>query len=71
MATMDWRDGGLGFEIQLGETVRDAKWLHNDQLWVISCFMRGVCNADVFAVLRLLRRNTHIFTTMRVSSSIA
>lgn len=34
VATMDWRDGRLGFEIQLGETVRDAKWLHNDQLWV-------------------------------------
>ena len=32
VATMDWRDGRLGCELQLGETVRDAKWLHNDQL---------------------------------------
>lgn len=37
VATMDWRDGRLRSEIQLGETVRCAKWLHNDQLWVISC----------------------------------
>ncbi len=31
VATMDWRGGRLGCELQLGETVRDAKWLHNDQ----------------------------------------
>lgn len=31
VATMDWRDGKLGCEIQLGETVRDVKWLHNNQ----------------------------------------
>ncbi|KAF2096758.1 BING4CT-domain-containing protein [Rhizodiscina lignyota] len=29
IATVDWRDGKLGCETQLGETVRDAKWLHN------------------------------------------
>lgn len=33
VATMDWRDGKLGCELQLGETVRDAKWLHNDQFF--------------------------------------
>lgn len=37
VATMDWRDGRLGCELQLGETVRNAKWLHNDQLWVRRC----------------------------------
>ena len=31
VSTMDWRAGTLGCELQLGETVRDAKWLHNDQ----------------------------------------
>jgi U3 small nucleolar RNA-associated protein 7 len=31
VATMDWRDGKLGCELQLGETVRDVKWLHNNQ----------------------------------------
>lgn len=31
MSTMDWRAGTLGCELNLGETVRDAKWLHNDQ----------------------------------------
>ena len=45
LATMDWRDGRLGFEIQLGETVRAAKWLHNDQLWV-GTLARTRCNAD-------------------------
>lgn len=38
VATMDWRDGKLGCELQLGETVRDAKWLHNTQL---SVFLRS------------------------------
>lgn len=37
VATMDWRDGKLGCELQLGETVRDAKYLHNGQLWVFLC----------------------------------
>ena len=37
VATMDWRDGKLGCELQLGETVRDAKYLHNGQLWVLLC----------------------------------
>lgn len=37
VATMDWRDGRLGCELQLAETVRCAKWLHNDQLWVVLC----------------------------------
>ncbi|RKF57703.1 putative U3 small nucleolar RNA-associated protein 7 [Erysiphe neolycopersici] len=36
IATMDWRDGKLGCEIQLGETVRDAKWLHNNQLFAVA-----------------------------------
>ncbi|TQW00006.1 hypothetical protein V2A60_005419 [Cordyceps javanica] len=33
VATMDWREGKLGCEIQLGETVRDVKWLHNNQFF--------------------------------------
>ncbi|KAF3052758.1 Small subunit (SSU) processome component [Didymella keratinophila] len=28
VATFDWRDGKLGCELQLNETVRDARWLH-------------------------------------------
>lgn len=31
VACMDWREGKLGFERQLGETIRDIKWLHNNQ----------------------------------------
>lgn len=31
IAAMDWREGKLSFERQLGETVRDIKWLHNNQ----------------------------------------
>ena len=30
-ATTDWRNGSLGCELQLGETIRDAVWLHNNQ----------------------------------------
>ncbi|KAL9059891.1 MAG: hypothetical protein Q9162_000961 [Coniocarpon cinnabarinum] len=31
IASMDWRSGKLGCEIQLGETIKDVKWLHNNQ----------------------------------------
>ncbi|KAF2860873.1 WD40 repeat-like protein [Piedraia hortae CBS 480.64] len=36
VATMDWRSGKLGCELQLGETVRDAKWLHNNQYFAVA-----------------------------------
>lgn len=36
VATMDWRSGTLGCELQLGETVRDAKWLHNNQFFAVA-----------------------------------
>jgi len=36
VATMDWRDGKLGCELQLGETVRDARWLHNNQAFAVA-----------------------------------
>jgi U3 small nucleolar RNA-associated protein 7 len=36
VATMDWREGKLGCELQLTETVRDAKWLHNDQFFAVA-----------------------------------
>jgi len=36
VATMDWRDGKLGCELQLGETVRDVRWLHNNQLFAVA-----------------------------------
>lgn len=36
VATMDWRSGKLGCELQLGETVRDVKWLHNNQYFAVA-----------------------------------
>lgn len=36
VATMDWREGKLGCELQLNETVRDAKWLHNNQYFAVA-----------------------------------
>lgn len=36
VATMDWREGKLGCELQLGETVRDAKWLHTNQYFAVA-----------------------------------
>lgn len=36
VATMDWREGKLGCELQLGETVRDVKWLHNNQYFAVA-----------------------------------
>ncbi|KAL8719500.1 MAG: hypothetical protein Q9225_003490 [Loekoesia sp. 1 TL-2023] len=36
VSTMDWRAGELGCEIQLGEAIRDAKWLHNNQYFAVA-----------------------------------
>ena len=36
VATMDWREGSLECEIQLQETVRDAKWLYNNQSFAVA-----------------------------------
>ena len=36
VSTMDWREGKLGCELQLQETIRDAKWLHNDQYFAVA-----------------------------------
>lgn len=36
VATMEWREGKLGCELQLAETVRDAKWLNNNQRFAVA-----------------------------------
>lgn len=36
VANFDWREGKLGCELQLGETVRDAKWLNNNQRFAVA-----------------------------------
>ncbi|KAI9833367.1 MAG: Small subunit (SSU) processome component [Phylliscum demangeonii] len=36
VATTEWREGKLSCELQLGETVRDAKWLHNNQYFAVA-----------------------------------
>ncbi|KAI5304205.1 Small subunit (SSU) processome component [Ascosphaera pollenicola] len=36
VATMDWREGKLGTELYLNETVRDATWLHNNQYFAVA-----------------------------------
>lgn len=36
VATMDWRQGKLICELQLGETVRDVRWLHNNQYFAVA-----------------------------------
>ncbi|KAI4100451.1 MAG: hypothetical protein L6R37_005486 [Teloschistes peruensis] len=36
VATMDWSATELKCELQLGETVKDAKWLHNDQYFALA-----------------------------------
>lgn len=35
-STIDWRGGELGCELQLQETIRDAKWLHNNQYFALA-----------------------------------
>lgn len=36
VSTMNWRAGTLGCEMQLQQTIRDAKWLHNDQYFAVA-----------------------------------
>jgi U3 small nucleolar RNA-associated protein 7 len=36
VATFDWQTGRLGTEVQLKETVRDIKWLHNTSFFAVA-----------------------------------
>ncbi|KAJ2730863.1 putative U3 small nucleolar RNA-associated protein 7 [Coemansia sp. Cherry 401B] len=36
LATMDWRNGRLGCELHVRETVRDVCWLHNQSLFAVA-----------------------------------
>ncbi|ORY64442.1 BING4CT domain-containing protein [Pseudomassariella vexata] len=36
VATMDWRQGTLGCELQLGEKINDVQWLHNSQYFAVA-----------------------------------
>jgi U3 small nucleolar RNA-associated protein 7 len=36
VATIDWRKGALGTELQLQETIRAATWLHNSQYFALA-----------------------------------
>ncbi|KAI9470298.1 putative U3 small nucleolar RNA-associated protein 7 [Coemansia sp. RSA 989] len=36
LATMDWRNGKLGCEIHLRETIRDVCWLHNQNMFAVA-----------------------------------
>ncbi|KAF4585818.1 small nucleolar ribonucleoprotein complex subunit [Ophiocordyceps camponoti-floridani] len=36
VAAMDWREGKLTCELQLQETVRDVRWLHNNQYFAVA-----------------------------------
>ncbi|TPX33220.1 hypothetical protein SmJEL517_g03820 [Synchytrium microbalum] len=36
IATFNWRTGKLGCEIQVKETIRDVKWLHNETMFAVA-----------------------------------
>ncbi|KAJ1642853.1 putative U3 small nucleolar RNA-associated protein 7 [Coemansia asiatica] len=36
LATVDWRNGQLGCELHVRETVRDVSWLHNQSLFAVA-----------------------------------
>ena len=36
VAALDWRSGSLGCELHLNESVRDVKWLHNNQSFAVA-----------------------------------
>ncbi|PHH91805.1 hypothetical protein CDD83_10228 [Cordyceps sp. RAO-2017] len=60
VATMDWREGKLGCELQLQETVRDVRWLHNNQYFAVAQ-KRHVYIYDQDGVeLHCLRKHTEV-----------
>lgn len=36
IAALDWREGRLHCEIQVKETIRDIRWLHNESLFAVA-----------------------------------
>lgn len=36
VSSINWRTGNLGFELQLGETIRDAKFLHTENMVAVA-----------------------------------
>ncbi|TPX44159.1 hypothetical protein SeMB42_g04090 [Synchytrium endobioticum] len=36
LATFNWKTGKLGCEIQVQETIRDVKWLHNETMFAVA-----------------------------------
>jgi len=60
VATMEWRGGAAGCEIQLGETVRDAKWLHNDQYFAVAQKQYVYIYDHAGVELHCLRKNIEV-----------
>lgn len=63
IATCDWRSGKPGCELNLNETVRDAKWLHNDQYFAVAqkkhTYIYDAAGVEIH-VLRKYVETTHL-----------
>ena len=74
VATMDWRGGKLGCELQLQETVRDAKYLHNEQsvlprCCIPTCWSIRLVGANKPLDISLLLRRSMFLSTSQLSGN--
>lgn len=60
VATMDWRSGKLGCELQLGDTIHDIKWLHNSQSFAVAQRDNIYIYDQAGVEIHNLRKFTHV-----------
>jgi len=60
ISTFNWKNGKLGCELFLNETVRDAKWLHNETMFAVAQKKYTYIYDSTGMELHCLRKHTEV-----------